>query len=263
MFKDLKLALSKKLLAVTSFLTLSSTAFAGSDSVLQSSDFVGISFWLISMALIASTAFFFLERDRVAGKWKTSLTVSGLVTLVAAFHYFYMRDVWVSTGSTPTVYRYIDWLITVPLLMIEFYLILAAIAKVPVGVFWRLMIGTLVMLVGGYVGEAGYVDVMPAFIIGMIGWIYILWEIFAGEASKINAGKAPKNVQSAFSLMRWIVTIGWAIYPIGYYVGYLTGSDPADSMKALNIVYNLADVLNKIAFGVIIWSVAVSESEKA
>lgn len=263
MFKDLKLSLTNKLLAVTSFLTLSSTAFAGSDSVLQSSDFVGISFWLISMALIASTAFFFLERDRVAGKWKTSLTVSGLVTLVAAVHYFYMRDVWVSTGSTPTVYRYIDWLITVPLLMIEFYLILAAIAKVPVGVFWRLMIGTLVMLVGGYVGEAGYVDVMPAFIIGMIGWIYILWEIFAGEASKINAGKAPKNVQSAFSLMRWIVTIGWAIYPIGYCVGYLTGSDPADSMKALNIVYNLADVLNKIAFGVIIWSVAVSESEKA
>jgi len=263
MFKDLKLSLANKLLAVTSFLTVSSTAFAGADSVLQSSDFVGISFWLISMALIASTAFFFLERDRVAGKWKTSLTVSGLVTLVAAVHYFYMRDVWVSTGSTPTVYRYIDWLITVPLLMIEFYLILAAIAKVPVGVFWRLMIGTLVMLVGGYVGEAGYVDVMPAFIIGMIGWIYILWEIFAGEASKINAGKAPKNVQSAFSLMRWIVTIGWAIYPIGYYVGYLTGSDPADSMKALNIVYNLADVLNKIAFGVIIWSVAVSESEKA
>jgi len=263
MFKDLKVSLSNKWLAVLSLLSISSTSFAGSDSVLQSSDFVGISFWLISMALIASTAFFFLERDRVAGKWKTSLTVSGLVTLVAAVHYFYMRDVWVSTGSTPTVYRYIDWLITVPLLVIAFYLILAAIAKVPTGVFWRLMIGTLVMLVGGYIGEAGYIGVMPAFIIGMIGWIYILWEIFAGEASKINAAKAPKNVQSAFSLMRWIVTIGWAIYPIGYYVGYLTGSDPADSMKALNIVYNLADVLNKIAFGVIIWSVAVSESEKA
>ena len=79
---------------------------------LKSDDFVGISFWLISMALIASTAFFFLETQRVAGKWKTSLVVSGLVTLVAAVHYFYMRDVWVATGDTPTVYRYIDWLIT-------------------------------------------------------------------------------------------------------------------------------------------------------
>jgi bacteriorhodopsin len=262
MIKDLKFSGRNVGLAIASFFGLSSTAFAENAVILQSSDFVGISFWLISMALVASTAFFFLERDRVAGKWKTSLTVSGLVTLIAAVHYFYMRDVWVATGSTPTVYRYIDWLITVPLLMIEFYLILAAIARVPVGVFWRLMIGTLVMLVGGYLGEAGYIGTMPGFIIGMIGWIYILWEIFAGEASKINAGQAPKNVQSAFSLMRWIVTIGWAIYPLGYYVGYLTGSDPSESMKALNIVYNLADVLNKIAFGVIIWSVAVTESEK-
>jgi bacteriorhodopsin len=230
--------------------------------VLKSTDFVGISFWLISMALVASTAFFFLERDRVSAKWKTSLTVSGLVTLIAAVHYFYMRDVWVATGTSPTVFRYIDWLITVPLLMIEFYLILSAIAKVPTGVFWRLMIGTLVMLVGGYLGEAGYMAVWPAFIIGMIGWIYILWEIFAGEASKINAQQAPANVQSAFNLMRWIVTIGWAIYPIGYFFGYLTGASPESSANALNIIYNLADVLNKIAFGVIIWSVAVSESEK-
>lgn len=236
-------------------------ASANSGSVLKPEDFVGISFWLISMALVASTAFFFLERDRVAAKWKTSLTVSGLVTLVAAVHYFYMRDVWVSTGSTPTVFRYIDWLITVPLLMIEFYLILSAITKVPGAVFWRLMIGTLVMLVGGYLGEAGYMAVLPAFIIGMVGWAYILYEIFMGEASRINANSAPASVQSAFNTMRLIVTLGWAIYPIGYFFGYLTGSSPADSSNALNIIYNLADVLNKIAFGLIIWNVAVKESE--
>ena len=213
------------------------------------------------MALIASTVFFFLERDRVSAKWKTSLTVSGLVTLVAAVHYFYMRDVWVSTGSTPTVFRYIDWLITVPLLMIEFYLILSAIAKVPAGVFWRLMIGTLVMLIGGYLGEAKYIGVWPGFIIGMIGWFFILYEIFLGQAGKINAQSAPPAVQSAFGTMRWIVTIGWAIYPLGYFFGYLTGSSPETSANALNIIYNAADVLNKIAFGLIIWTVAVSESE--
>lgn len=237
-------------------------ASAGESSVLHSDDFVGISFWLISMALIASTVFFFLERDRVSAKWKTSLTVSGLVTLVAAVHYFYMRDVWVTTGSTPTVFRYIDWLITVPLLMIEFYLILSAVTKVSSGIFWRLMIGTLVMLVGGYLGEAGYMQVMPAFIIGMAGWVFILYEIFMGEASKVNASSAPPSVQSAFKLMRWIVTVGWAVYPLGYFLGYLNGGNPADTANALNITYNFADVLNKIAFGLIIWSVAVSESEK-
>ena len=243
--------------------TLSSSALAASNSVLKQDDFVGISFWIISMALIAATVFFFLERDRVSAKWKTSLTVSGLVTLVAAVHYFYMRDVWVATGSTPTVFRYIDWLITVPLLMIEFYLILSAITKVPVGVFWRLMIGTLVMLVGGYLGEAGYMAVWPAFIIGMAGWAFILYEIFAGQAGKINAQSAPPAVQSAFNTMRWIVTIGWAIYPVGYFFGYLTGMSPESSANALNIIYNAADVLNKIAFGLIIWTVAVSETENA
>ena len=237
-------------------------ASAGESSVLRSDDFVGISFWLISMALIASTAFFFLERDRVSAKWRTSLTVSGLVTLIAAVHYFYMRDVWVTTGSTPTVFRYIDWLITVPLLMVEFYLILSAVTKVSSGIFWRLMIGTLVMLVGGYVGEAGYMEAMPAFIIGMAGWAYILYEIFMGEASKVNASSAPASVQAGFKLMRWIVTVGWAVYPLGYFLGYLNGGSPADTANALNITYNFADVLNKIAFGLIIWSVAVSESEK-
>ena len=243
--------------------TASNSAHAAASGMLKQDDFVGISFWIISMALIAATVFFFLERDRVSPKWKTSLTVSGLVTLVAAVHYFYMRDVWVATGSTPTVFRYIDWLITVPLLMIEFYLILAAITKVRAGIFWRLMVGTLVMLIGGYLGEAGYMTVWPAFIVGMAGWAFILYEIFLGEASKVSAANAPPAVQSAFNTMRWIVTIGWAIYPVGYFFGYLTGANPADSANALNIIYNAADVLNKIAFGLIIWSVAVSESEKA
>lgn len=252
-----------KALAFGLLLAVGSSAFAADALVLKPDDFVGISFWLISMTLVASTVFFFIERDRVSAKWKTSLTVSGLVTLVAAVHYFYMRDVWVATGTSPTVYRYIDWLITVPLLMIEFYLILSAITKVPAGVFWRLLVGTLVMLVGGYLGEAGYMPVWPAFIIGMVGWAAILYEIFFGEAGRINAEQAPPAVKSAFNAMRWIVTIGWAIYPVGYFFGYLTGGSPADSANALNIIYNLADVLNKVAFGLIIWWVAVGETERA
>ena len=237
---------------------LSVTPMVAHAANLESDDFVGISFWLISMALVASTAFFFLETQRVSAKWKTSLVVSGLVTLVAAVHYFYMRDVWIATGDTPTVYRYIDWLITVPLLMIEFYLVLRAITAVSGGVFWRLTIGTLIMLVGGYLGEVGYINATVGFIIGMAGWAYILYEIFAGEAGKVAANDAPASVKSAYSTMRWIVTIGWAIYPLGYFFGYMM--DGA-SMESLNIIYNLADVLNKIAFGVIIWNVAVSETE--
>ncbi|MDP6217659.1 MAG: bacteriorhodopsin, partial [Alphaproteobacteria bacterium] len=132
------------------------------------------------------------------------------------------------------------------------------ITNVSGGIFWRLTIGTLVMLIGGYLGEAGYMNVTLGFVIGMVGWAYILYEIFAGEAGKVAAEKASPAVASAYSTMRWIVTIGWAIYPLGYFFGYMAGG--AD-METLNIIYNLADVLNKIAFGVIIWNVAVSQSE--
>ena len=251
-----------KLMMATAAL-VAAPSLASASANLESDDFVGISFWLISMALVAATAFFFMETQRVEGKWKTSLTVSGLVTLVAAVHYFYMRDVWIETGTSPLVYRYIDWLITVPLLMVEFYLILRAITAVSGGVFWRLMIGTLVMLAAGYMGEAGYISAWLGFIVGIVGWAYILYEIFFGEAGKVAAEKAPASVQSAFSTMRWIVTIGWAIYPIGYFMGYFTGAGPEEASSMLNIIYNLADVINKIAFGVIIWNVAVTETDNA
>ena len=225
---------------------------------LTANDPVGISFWLISMALVAATAFFFVERDRVAGKWKTSLTVSGLVTLIAAVHYFYMRDVWVSTGTSPTVFRYIDWLLTVPLLMIEFYLILSAVTKVPAGVFWRLLIGTLAMLGFGYAGEAGWMDAKVAFIPSMAAWFYIIWEIFKGEASQINANLANANVQKAYKTMTLLVTVGWSIYPLGYFFGYfMEANDPV----MLNVIYNVADFWDKIAFGVVIWAAAVADSE--
>ena len=226
---------------------------------LSSGDYVGMSFWLISMALVAATAFFFVERDRVAGKWKTSLTVSGLVTLIAAVHYFYMRDVWVATGTSPTEFRYIDWLLTVPLLMIEFYLVLSAVTKVPAGVFWRLLIGSIVMLGFGYAGETGMMGTTSAFVLAMAGWGFIIWEIFKGEASQINAGLSNANVQGAYKAMLICVTLGWSIYPLGYFVGYMGGG--IDDPALLNIVYNLADFVNKIGFGVIIWAAAVADSE--
>jgi bacteriorhodopsin len=258
---------AEDLITPNSEMTTSGLAQATSDIeapiMLESSDLVGVSFWLISMALVAASIFFFMETQRVSSKWKTSLTVSGLVCLVAAVHYFYMRDVWVLTGSTPTVYRYIDWLITVPLLMIEFYLILSAVTKVSSGIFWRLLIGTIVMLVGGYLGETGYMNLTAAFVIGMAGWAYILYEIFLGEASKVSANNAPPAVQTAFKTMRIIVTVGWAIYPLGYVFGYFTGSGPEESMASLNIIYNLADLINKVGFGLVIWAVAVKMSDEA
>ena len=226
---------------------------------LKADDYVGVSFWIISAAMVAATYFFTVERDRAEGKWKTSLTVAAMVTGIAAIHYFYMRGVWVSTGESPLVFRYVDWLLTVPLQIVEFYLILAAIAVVRAALFWKLLIASLVMLIFGYLGELGVMDYWLAFVISMAGWIYIIYEIFAGEASQISAANGTAASQTAFNALRLIVTVGWAIYPLGYVLG--AGGDGGSD--ALNIVYNLADFVNKIAFGVVIWTAATASSESA
>ena len=247
-----------KLFALVAVALMGLSGVANAETVLLASDdFVGISFWVISMGMLAATAFFFLERGSVAAGWRTSVTVAGLITGIAFIHYMYMRGVWVQTGDSPTVYRYIDWLITVPLQMVEFYLILAAVRKIPSGIFWRLLIGSLVMLVGGYMGEAGYIPAMVGFLIGMAGWIYVLYEIFSGEAGKMAAKSGNKALVTAFGALRMIVTVGWAIYPLGYVFGYLTSGVDVNS---LNVIYNLADFLNKIAFGLVIWAAAVSSA---
>jgi bacteriorhodopsin len=246
-----------KLFALTAVALLGVTGVANADAMLAQDDFVGISFWVISMGMLAATAFFFMETGNVAAGWRTSVIVAGLVTGIAFIHYMYMREVWVTTGDSPTVYRYIDWLITVPLQMVEFYLILSAVGKANSGMFWRLLLGSVVMLVGGYLGEAGYINATLGFIIGMAGWIYILYEVFSGEAGKAAAKSGNKSLVTAFGAMRMIVTVGWAIYPLGYVFGYLTGGVDAES---LNVVYNLADFVNKIAFGLVIWAAATASS---
>ena len=230
--------------------------------ILDPSDPVAISFWLISMAMVAATAFFFLERDRVSAKWKTSLTIAGLVTGVAAVNYFYMRGVWVAGEGSPTVLRYIDWLITVPLQIIEFYVILAAVTAVAVGLFWRLLVASIIMLVFGYMGETGAMGAALAFVIGMAAWLYIVYEVFAGEASKVSAESGNVASQTAFSALRIIVTVGWAIYPLGYAVVFIGGLDAASIEGSMNLIYNLADFVNKIAFGMAIYVAAISDSKQ-
>jgi bacteriorhodopsin len=230
-------------------------SFAASAGDLQTNDLTGISFWLVTAAMAAATVFFFAERGNVEGKWKTSLTVAGLICGIAFWHYLYMRGVWVDTGETPTVFRYIDWLLTVPLQMVEFYLILAAVTVVAGSLFWQLLLGSLVMLIFGFMGEAGLMSAMPAFIIGMLAWLYMIYVLYMG-AGKAAVSSTSASVQTAYNSMLLIIVVGWAIYPLGYVFGYLMGT--VDS-ATLNLIYNLADFVNKILFGLVIWKAAMDD----
>ena len=239
---------------------LASLLFVGSASAesttLDTSDNVAISFWIATAMMLASTIFFLVERSNVAPKWRTSVTVAALVTGVAWYHYTYMRDHWVMTGESPLVLRYIDWLITVPLQVVEFYLILAAIGVASAMLFWRLLGASVVMLAFGFFGESGAMDQWLAWIIGMAAWLYIIYEIWAGDAKKA-AEEASEGVQFAFKWMTYILTFGWAIYPAGYVLGM---NADVDGQNMLNIVYNIADVVNKTAFGLMVWYAATIDT---
>merc|ERR1719230_2154806 len=120
-----------------------------------------------------------------------------------------------------------------------------------------ILFGTVVMLLCGYLGEIAVIPAMPGFAGGMCGWFFILFEIFLGEAGGTAANCSPA-VASAFSNMRLIVTVGWSIYPAGYFFGYIKGQ--VDD-TVLNVVYNIADLVNKIAFVLSCWVCAKADSE--
>ena len=222
-------------------------------------DFTTFTFFVTNMALLAAGLFLWLERDNVNPKWKTALSVSGMVCFIAAVHYYYMRG---NMDATDVVsIRYIDWLITVPLQMIEFYIVLAAVTAVSTGVLHRLLGFSALMLTFGYLGETGHVAAINSttgFVGGMLFWGLMLREIWSGEAAEVNAGSKNAAAAYAFDGMKKIVTFGWLIYPLGYALGYFGGGVDPD---LTNQVYNLADFVNKILIGMIVYAAAKMDTK--
>jgi bacteriorhodopsin len=238
---------------------------------LQQGDLVGFTFFIGTMAMGAASVFFFFERATVSDKWKLSLLNSALITTIAAAHYWYMREFWVSTFNgtnaavaSPTEFRYIDWLLTVPLMCVEFFLLLRT-AGASINMLWRLIGYSLLMLIAGYIGEVSAEIGKPIRgfenfgwgVISTIGWAGIVYEIFFGEAKQLADGSSDASVRHAFNLLRGFVLIGWAIYPIGYMTlpgNVLSGS--TELAANMNVVYNIGDAINKVGFGLVVWNLA-------
>jgi len=224
-------------------------------------DIVGATFYIACNMMLAFTAFFFMQVPLVPKKWATSVSVSGLVTGIAWYNYTFMRDIWVTEQSTPTTYRYTDWLITVPLLVLEFFLILRASGPCPVSVGTKLFVASLLMLLFGWLAEIEVTDKVSGFSCAMFAWIFIIYEIYLGEVSGYVEHIGNDAAKGAFKMLRTIVFIGWSIYPIGFVFGYFIPMEPAKEQAAVNIIYNLADLINKGAFGVVVWGAAMSDKE--
>ena len=223
---------------------------------LSPTDYVGFTFFVGCMAMMAASAFFFLSLNQFDKKWRTSVLVSGLITFIAAVHYFYMRDYWAAFGESPTFFRYVDWVLTVPLMCVEFYLILK-MAGAKQSLLWKMIIYSLIMLITGYFGEA--VDTGNAQIWGLvsgIAYFAIVYEIWLGQASKLAAA-AGGNVLASHKILCWFVLVGWAIYPLGYMLGTDGWYTGILGKGSVDVAYNIADAINKIGFGLVVYNLAV------
>ena len=222
-------------------------------------DIVGMSFWLITLAMVGQAVFLFLERRRLAPRWQAIITIVGVAALISGLSYIRLSQGWMGTGAVATAYRFADWQLTVPLHVISFHFLLATSTQASPALFWRLLVSSAVLIAAGYLGAANFISPTLGFLVGLAGGLYVLGELYLGEASRLNAQSENKKLQSAYNALRLIVTVGWAIYPLGYFAEYLGGGVDGGSM---NLIYNLADFLNRIAFGLVVYHLAAGETAR-
>ena len=227
---------------------------------LDPTDYIGFTFFVGSMAMMAASAFFFLSLNQFDKKWRTSVLVSGLITFIAAVHYFYMRDYWETNMESPTFFRYVDWMLTVPLMCVEFFLILK-LAGAKTSLMWKLILASVIMLVTGYFGEAVFTNQAALWgAISGIAYFYIVYEIWVGSAKKL-AVAAGGDVLHTHKILCWFVLVGWAIYPLGYMLGTDGWYTSLLGSGSVDVVYNIADAINKIGFGLVIYTLALKQQD--
>jgi len=222
--------------------------------------------------LAAATLFFWLGRGQVAPRYKTALTITGLVTFIAAYHYFRIAESWeaaydivdgtVQATGVPfnDAYRYVDWLLTVPLLLVELILVMGLSRQETFSRGVRLGLLAALMIALGYPGEiAETATARWAWgIASMIPFLWIIYELFVGLSKSIS--EQPEEARGLVDAARWVTVLSWAFYPIVYFAGAV-GLDGATANTIVQVGYTVADLVAKAAFGVLIFMIALRKSE--
>ena len=225
-------------------------------------------FFVGYIAMGAAFVFFMSERSNVAPQYRTTMTISALIVGIAAFHYYYMRGVYADFGVVSIEYRYMDWIITVPLMALKFPSLVGKDAITDakflgMGFTGVCFTGAIIMILFGYLGEADLIPGMAGLILGGVGWAMII----VATGTPWSSGKGVDNSKIAPELMwstnalRWFIVVGWIIYPIGYLFNPTAGVSEAVSIEMMAVLYNIADVINKVGFGVVAWMGAKKATE--
>ena len=227
------------------------------------------SFTFATMA--AATLFLWFGRSQVGPAYKTALTISGLVTAIAAYHYFRIFESWETayevrngvitvTGlAFNDAYRYVDWLLTVPLLLIELVLVMRLSQEETMSKSVKLGFAAALMIVLGYPGEIADDNMTRAIwgTLSSIPFLYIVWELFKGLGASIE--RQPESVRGLIKQARLLTFMSWGFYPIVYMIPYTNiGGGAAETY--VQVGYTIADIVAKAGVGVLIYIIAVRKT---
>lgn len=202
-------------------------------------------FFAATVAMGAGTVYFLMERSSVPAKYRSVMTVAGLVTGIACFHYTKMTYQYMSGDSFPTALRYIDWLFTTPLLLIKFPLLLQQGGRGK-KFFFTLVALDVPMIVTAFIAETsplGSAAWWGFFLVACAFELMIVAVLFLSMGDAIES--APASIAASLRTMRWFILVGWAIYPIGFLMAF------GGAGEYREIAYNVADVINKVGFGLV------------
>jgi sensory rhodopsin len=220
-------------------------------------DVASATFLLMTAAMAATTVLLVTSGRWVSPRWRLPVALSSLVPLVGVLHYGLSSLVWLQAHDMPVVFRYADWMIAAPVQVLTLYFFIQAVSSTPTGLFWRLLIASVAMVLARYMGETDLLYPTLGFLIGLLLWLYLLGELYFGRMAEIAAQSASDPVRIGFFWLRLIVTIGWALYPLSFLIVRL--GNGADVAK-MSVIYNLADLINQVAFVLAVLAAAINDS---
>jgi len=225
----------------------------------------------------AATIFFWLQVPQVNKKFRTALTITGLVTAIACYHYVRIFNSWVeafavnadadgnfqvSLSGAPfnDAYRYVDWLLTVPLLLVELILVMGLPSDQTKSLSWSLGLASAVMVCLGYPGEIQD-DNNARWMwwgLSMLPFCFVLFQLLVGLSGATQT--QPEAARGLIGQARMLTAVSWLTYP-GVYIIKMVGISGASATCAEQIGYSIADIVAKAVFGVLIWAIAAAKSE--
>lgn len=221
----------------------------------QSSDVVSTSFATATVAIFATALLSLLGLTWVSERWRVPLALSGVAALASAFHYLDASNVWLHTQQMSAAQRYIGWFTVHPMQVSAVFFFARAVGSVPVGVFFRTTGAAILMVLSRYLGDAGIFNPTLGVLLSIAFWLYILGELYFGAMADAFQ-KASRPLRLGYFWLRLIMTIGWALYPILHFVDVVIG---VGQTGPVIILYTVADLINLIAFAMIVLAVSGKE----